>query len=69
MIAWLSFIAASVCWLVVLSSAAICPFLIATVIVELRELREVVGRLEDRPSCRCRSVHPLFREREGLQND
>ena len=69
MIAWISFLVASLCWLVVLASAALCPFLIATVIVELRELREVVGRIDERPACRCRPAHPLFREREGIEND
>lgn len=69
MIAWASFFVASLCWLVVLASAALCPFLVATVIVELRELREVVGRIDDRPACRCRGAHPLFREREGIEND
>lgn len=69
MIAWLSFLIASACWLIVLASAALCPFLIATVIVELRELREFVGMMEERRACQCRLPHRLFREREGFQND
>lgn len=58
------------CWLVVVLSAALCPLLTATVIVELRALRQVVDKLEARPACRClRHAHPLFRDVEGVEND
>jgi hypothetical protein len=54
--------------LLVLASAALCPFLTATVIVELRNLRQVVDQLEARPPCRCQRLS-IFREMEGVEND
>ena len=56
------------CWLVVVLSAALCPLLTATVIVELRNLRQVVDQLEARPTCRCQRLS-IFREMEGVEND
>lgn len=65
MIAWAWFLLSSVVWLVVVASAALCPFLVATVIVELRELRQIV---EKQKQCECRRSPlplPLPRHRFG----
>lgn len=65
MIAWAWFLLSSAVWLVVVASAALCPFLVATVIVELRELREIVDKQKP---CDCRRSPiplPLPRHRFG----
>lgn len=62
---WLWFVLSAAVWLVVVASAALCPFLVATVIVELRELRQIV---ESKRACDCRRPPlplPLPRHRFG----
>jgi hypothetical protein len=58
-----AFLLGSLAVLLVIGSAALMPFMVAAVIVELRELREQV---EKRPACDCRRpVVPFPRHRFG----